>query len=246
MASWLDRLPGPVSGAMAILLAALRPGRGAFKPYERFLQKFGKYYQRGHLRYGLFNIVGDFANSASVYRGAEEASIVFFERYFGDYEDVFSAISRFEFDNFLVKNMHYMDRMCMANSVEGRVPFLDYRLVEFAYSLPREYKLSSLGRSKRILKDTMAPHLPDYILKRRKAGFGMPLRSIFGEEKRIYELLDLDFFASLYCFSPENIVRIIRNHVSGLEDNSALIYALISFQIWYRMIVDSAVNSPLY
>ena len=159
MASWLDSLPGSISSIMASFLASLRPGRGAFRPYKRFLQKFGKYYQRGRLRYGLFNIVGDFSNSASVYRGAEDSSISFFDHYFSEFDDAFAAISHFEFDNFLVKNLHYLDRMCMAHSVEGRVPFLDYRLVEFAYSLPREYKLSSQGCGKRILKDTMTPYL---------------------------------------------------------------------------------------
>src|ERR1700751_2451201 len=115
--------------------------------------------------------------------------------YFPENENVFDAMMHFETENFLVKNLHYTDRMAMANSVECRVPFLDHRIIEFAYSIPRNYKLTANGKFKRILKDTFKEQLPAYILKRRKAGFGMPLRSILSNPKTIYALLDKEFFA---------------------------------------------------
>ena len=239
MAYYLDHMPSFLSFKMASSLGALKPGHGHFKAYKRFLQKFGRYFNSGKSRYGFFNIVGDFNNSASVFQGAKDVATSFMLNYFEGHDEIFEAITRFEFDNFLVKNLHYLDRMCMANSVEGRVPFLDHRIVEFAFSLPRYFKLSNLGRGKRILKDTMAPYLPDYIHKRRKAGFGMPLRSIFSDEGKIYTLLNTDFFEEYPGFSIGSIKQIIHNHVHGIEDNSALIYALISFQIWYQEISQS-------
>ena len=76
-----------------------------------------------------------------------------FSDYFPEGADVFDSLFHYELDNFLVKNLHYMDRMSMANSVENRVPFLDYRLVEFAYNLSRNYKLSSFGKYKKNFKN---------------------------------------------------------------------------------------------
>lgn len=57
----------------------------------------------------------------------------------------------------------------------------------------------------------------------------MPLRSIFSSEEKLNELLDKDFFHQLDGFSMMHIERITQTHLRGEEDNSALIYALISF-----------------
>ena len=125
----------------------------------------------------------------------------------------------------------------MANSVEARVPFLDHRVVEFAYSLGRNQKLSNFGKSKRVLKETYTSKLPDYIIQRKKAGFGLPLRSIFSNKEKVDELLDRDFYANFEHFSLNDIERIVNNHLIGDEDNSSIIYALISFQEWYKIFV---------
>jgi asparagine synthase (glutamine-hydrolysing) len=161
-------------------------------------------------------------------------SIPIFSKYFDTGENIYDASTKFELNNFLVKNLHYVDRMCMANSVEGRVPFLDHRIAEFAFSLPREFKLSNYGQTKKIVKETYKQFLPKGIINRKKAGFGMPLRSIFSSKQKVYELLNKDFFAGLDIFSVDNIDKLITNHITGEEDNSSIIYALISFQEWYK------------
>jgi hypothetical protein len=65
----------------------------------------------------------------------------------------------------------------------------------------------------------------------------MPLRSIFSSEEKINELLDRKLLSSIDGFSMDDIERIIQTHLVGREDNSALIYALISFQEWYKMYI---------
>jgi asparagine synthase (glutamine-hydrolysing) len=235
-ANYLDSFPKFVSGSIADILANLRPGVGEFKPYKRFLKKFGEYYKSKY-RYLLFNVLGYFNNAVEVYQDIENEPEKYFAEYFEGNNDLFDSITQFEVRNFLVKNLHYVDRMCMANSIEGRVPFLDYRIIEFAYSLPRKYKLSNLGRGKVILKETMKPHLPAYIYRRRKAGFGMPLRSIFKSESKINELLDIDFFYSQKGFKPERIKHLTAEHIAGRDDCSHIIYALICFSYWYKMYI---------
>ena len=122
----------------------------------------------------------------------------------------------------------------MANGVEGRVPFMDHRLIELAYSLPLHYKLGTFGNTKKILKDTFAPHIPKAIIKRRKAGFGMPLRSILRDEQKLNSLLDESYFENLHGFSMDQLTHIKTQHIKGYEDHSALLYALISFRIWVK------------
>jgi asparagine synthase (glutamine-hydrolysing) len=233
------RLPSALVNPVVKYMTSLNPGRGFFKSYKRHLKQFGRYYSAfGKSRYGLFSIVGDYNNAVSLLNNPSDSSIHIFDNYFNNDEDIFDNLFRFEQENFLVKNLHYVDRMCMANSIEGRVPFLDYRIAEFAYSLPLNDKISLLGTSKKILKDSFTHVLPGSLVRRRKAGFGMPLRSIFSSEQKIFELLNLEFFGSFDYFNTDNIKRIIKNHTNGNEDNSALIYSLICFQFWHRIWIE--------
>jgi hypothetical protein len=233
--NWTDNLPFGISDLFYKNAAKVNQGKGKFLSYRRYIHKIGKYGNYPNYKFGIFNLVGDFENSCSVYAGNKDSLVNMLSSYFPEKENVFDSIAHFEFENVLVKNLHYTDRMSMANSVECRVPFLDHRLMEFAYSIPRQYKLSNTGKSKRILKDTFKEKLPPYILNRRKAGFGMPLRSIFSSASSVERLLDKSFFSNFNGFSVENIETIIQNHVLGKEDNSSIIYALISFQEWYKM-----------
>lgn len=238
LSNFLDHFPRFLSSPVANTLSKLDQGKGLFKAYRRHLHQFGKYYSSyPSVKYGLFGVVGDYENAISVLRNTDESSLNIISNYFKGSENVFDSNFRFESDNFLVKNLHYVDRMCMANGVEGRVPFLDHRIVEFAFNLPLNHKISNLGKTKVILKDTYKNLLPSGLMNRRKAGFGMPLRSIFSNKEKVYELLDREFFSSFSLFSTDNIDLLISNHVSGKEDNAAIIYSLISFQEWYKLFI---------
>lgn len=239
ISKYMDRWPHFIANSLSRFFNSLAQGKGAFKPYRRYLHKLGKYYLYAKPdRLGAFNIVGDLENALDLYHDENKPALEIFDHYFSAEDDLFDQIQCFEWDNFLVKNLHYMDRMTMAHSIEGRVPFLDHRLVEFAFSLPREFKLSNLGRSKVVLKEAMRPYLPDYIIRRRKAGFGMPLRSIFSSREKIDEMLDREFFAQFPGFIMKKIDNIIDLHIRGIEDTSNLIYTLISFQEWHKIFIQ--------
>ena len=233
--NWLTKMP--LSNSVAKMFYSLDQGNGKFKAFRRYLHKLGKYYAYPHYKYGMYTIIGDYENSLSVFKGDQEKTTQFLNHYFPEGADPYDCFKTFEYDNFLQKNVSYLDRMTMANSVEGRVPFLDHRVIEFANSIPRKYKLSNTGKTKAVLKDAFQRELPNYVTNRRKAGFGMPLRSIFSSEQKINELLDRDLLNSIDGISMPDIEKHIQSHLSGREDNSALIYALISFQEWYKMYI---------
>lgn len=229
---WIERLGVP--RGMLGALAGIKQGRGAFKSFRRYLYRLGKYAGYPAWRHGIFNIVGDYENSAAVVPGDRSAIEALLAGYFPEGEDPFECAKRFEYENFLQKNLGYVDRMSMANSVEVRVPYLDHRVMDFAWSLPREYKLDNLARAKKVLVDAFRADLPGYIVNRRKAGFGMPIRSIFGSAQRALELLGLEELRQVAPFDLAHIRALVERHASGLEDNSSIIYALISFREWHR------------
>lgn len=236
--SYLDHLPLPA--ALMGRIGAIDQRRGAFKSFRRYLYKLAKYSSYPAYRFGIYSIIGDFEASAGIVRGDLRDLEEFLAGYFPEGQDPFESFKRFEYENFLQKNLGYVDRMSMANSVEVRVPFLDHRIIEFAWSLPRSYKLGHLGKAKRILVDAFRDMLPGYVRHRRKAGFGMPIRSIFASRDKVYGLLDPEWLARTAPFDVSHVRGIVDAHLDGREDNSSIIYALISYQEWYRLYFGNA------
>jgi asparagine synthase (glutamine-hydrolysing) len=81
--------------------------------------------------------------------------------------------------------LHFEDRNSMAHSVEARVPFLDYRLVEYAVNIPSKFKFRG-GMSKVILREAMKSYLPDQVYFRRdKIGFSTPIEQRISNDKKL-------------------------------------------------------------
>lgn len=233
-----SRIPKFLKKTINYISKNTNQGKGAFLAYRRYIHKSGKYLSYGNEKYAILNIVGDFENSCSIINQSNQSILDYLKNFFSKNEPIFESLFKFELENFLVKNLHYTDRMTMAHGVECRVPFLDYRIVELAFNMPTKYKLTYRGTFKKILKDIYAEKLPKYITRRRKAGFGMPLRSIFSKKENITNLLNIEDLKTLPIFNINEINRCIENHLSGKEDNSAIIYALISFQEWYKLHIN--------
>ena len=133
-------------------------------------------------------------------------------------------------DDLLVK----VDRMSMANSLEIRVPFLDYTFVEFAATIPSRLKLKGLA-SKYILKKAMASRLPAEILTKKKIGFDIPLGVWIREELRDFVLATLaPERLKRHGFFDDRFVRgVLDEHLRGTHNHRQLLWPLIIFQFWY-------------
>jgi len=128
-----------------------------------------------------------------------------------------------------------VDRTSMLVSLETRVPLLDHVVMEHAASLPPALKLRD-GSGKYILKEAMRDRLPAAILSRRKMGFGVPLASWFRKELRelAHDVL-LDGTARQRGIVDDVTVRrILHGHLDGTRDYSAVLWALVSFELWCR------------
>jgi asparagine synthase (glutamine-hydrolysing) len=130
-----------------------------------------------------------------------------------------------------------VDRMSMNQSLEVRVPFLDHKIVDFAFSLPVDYKIDGNER-KKILKDAFKSMLPDELLHRKKQGFEVPLLSWFRKDLKSLiteELLEDTFIKDQGIFKPEKIKGLkMQLFSANPNDVLAKIWALIVFQYWYK------------
>ncbi|MFL5908429.1 MAG: asparagine synthase (glutamine-hydrolyzing) [Solirubrobacterales bacterium] len=128
-----------------------------------------------------------------------------------------------------------VDIATMAHSLEGRSPFLDPEVMEFAASLPPREK-ASMGRKKLLLRRAYRGRVPDSILDGPKRGFGVPLGAWFrGELQGFARELLLDRTTIDRGYLNEPAVRsILDAHAAGRGDRSQQLWALVMLEVWQR------------
>lgn len=128
-----------------------------------------------------------------------------------------------------------VDRMSMLNSLEVRVPFLDYTVVEHVFGIHGSKKLGLRG-GKPLLVDTFKEILPAMVHKRPKCGFEMPIAAWLRKELRflIDEYLREEVVRGTGLFHFPAISRLINDHMTGRRDTSWQLWNLIVFQYWYE------------
>jgi asparagine synthase (glutamine-hydrolysing) len=160
------------------------------------------------------------------------------EKYLSNINNDFNSVLKTDLDLVLISDMLVkVDLMSMANSVEVRSPFLDHHVVEFAFSLPSEYKINKAGR-KRIVKDAFRNILPPEIYNRGKRGFEIPMLKWFREELHTYifdDLLNEKFVKEQGIFDPEFISCMKKQLYSNAPGHIVeQLWVLIVFQHWYK------------
>jgi asparagine synthase (glutamine-hydrolysing) len=135
--------------------------------------------------------------------------------------------------------LEYADRMSMANSLEVRAPFTDYRLLEFAMQVPQRMKVHNMT-TKWITRQAMRDILPQEVLTKKKMGFNPPLPQwINGELKPVIrEFLSPAAIERRGIFRPDAVQKLLRDHEENRRDNALKIWALLMIEVWQRMYFD--------
>ncbi len=127
-----------------------------------------------------------------------------------------------------------VDRAGMSVSLEGREPFLDHRIIEWAAQLPMEYKYNK-GNKKFILKEIVHKYLPKEVMDRPKMGFGIPIADwMQGELKPFADrYFEESFIAKQNIFNNTEVQRLRNSFYNGKIERSEKIWYLLMFQMWY-------------
>lgn len=241
---WWDqcaKVPGPLRwpAGWALATSARLPGRGAWRGK---VGKMGELLQTRSKTEFYRHFVSYWANPAEAVVGGDEPATPFSEPFQGTTYDAMMELDAATYlpDDILVK----VDRAAMAASLETRVPMLDHRVYEFAWSLPLQYKIRR-GTGKWALRELLYRHVPRELVDRPKKGFGVPLAAWLRGPLRDWgeALLDESRLRQQGLFHPEPILRKWREHQSRHRDWSTHLWGVLMTQAWldrYRAGKDTA------
>lgn len=157
------------------------------------------------------------------------------------YEDIsklgtLSKMQQIDINNWLPGDiLQKADRMSMANSLELRVPYLDYDVFELARKLPEEAKINH-HQTKYLFRKVAAKRLPAQIVNRKKLGFPVPIRVWIREEpwKNEIEEAFTSETASRF-FHVNKLLELLDKHMKGKQDNSRKIWTIYMFLVWHQV-----------
>lgn len=172
-----------------------------------------------------------FAERMSLYREAEQHA-----------DSVLGRMLYFDQRSYLPALLNRLDKVSMAAAIECRVPYLDYRLVEWSALLPPTQKVR-IGKDNKVIVKTVARRwIPEEIVSRQKVGFGVPigrwLRHPRGLGRYLDLLTDSTFKDRGYCDSGV-VKTLVQEHRQEKADHSEILWGLLNLETWWRMFVDS-------
>ena len=246
----VSRLPMPLRRAAAAICTALSPQTlnaliepvQGLLPVRHRLANWGDKIHKGadvlcsHTAAELYRgLVSHWENSPALVLGSTEAATVLTDAstYPAGLSDVelMMALDMVSYlpDDILCK----VDRAAMSVSLESRVPFLDHRVVEFAWRLPQDCKLRD-GMSKWVLREVLYKYVPKALIDRPKMGFGVPIDHWLRGPLRDWaeNLLDETRLRREGYFDPRQIRQRWQEHLSGRRNWQYHLWDVLTFQAW--------------
>ncbi|MDO8609598.1 MAG: asparagine synthase-related protein [bacterium] len=143
------------------------------------------------------------------------------------------------FYNSLPSLLRYEDKNTMRFSIEGRVPFLDFNLIRYIFSLPSDQIIRN-GWNKFIMRQSTKDILPEMINQRRnKIGFTTPEFQWFMNLKSsIYSIFLSESFANRKYFNQHEVLKAFREFYEGKNDDTMLFWRIINVEYWLREFID--------
>lgn len=172
-----------------------------------------------------------------------QITLKYFEEFLGkypdnilrrDFEKIFMDVDRSTWltDDSLMRT----DRMSMAHGLETRVPILDYRLVEISQKIPTAWKIKN-RKGKIIFRETFKEYILQHLANKPKMGWFTPMAKWIRQEP--LKSLTKDLLNSLpeQYFQKKEIEKIYEDHLTGKVYNLNILWALISFSVWYNLFI---------
>lgn len=156
-------------------------------------------------------------------------------------EDLFNRLSYFELKTRLPNDLlAKVDSMTMAHSLEARVPYLDHRLVEFAFSIPSRLKVRLL-HEKYILRQAVLRYIPREITRRRKDHFFVPIHLWLNNELRdtMNRIFTRDNIERTGFLNSTFVLNAYNNYQKGMLFYARQLWNLLFFVIWHKLYIES-------
>ncbi len=153
-----------------------------------------------------------------------------------EFSDPLSFMMAIDYQTYMADDiLQKVDRATMSVSLEGREPFLDQHIIEWAAQLPSEYKYYN-GEKKYILKQIVHKYVPENIMKRPKMGFGIPVETWLAKELKdlVMENLSNENLKKHGLFNVSEVEKILSDFYKGRTEKYLKIWNLLMFQIWYK------------
>ena len=244
-----QRYPKSIQG-LAMNLSKMLPvsRKSALKEYFLLLKRFLTCQEESSPMLRHINMMSCFSDDAKddLYTNAFKKNFSSpahpLEAYYkktGDLDDLTRTLNT-DFQSYLPGDLLVKeDRMTMAASLEGRVPFLDHEFVEYVASIPSSLKVRNLT-TKYIFKESMRSVLPSMIVDRRKHGFGVPIGEWFKNELKDYanDVFRDSKTTQRGYFDGAYIQNLLDEHQKGLQDYSSQLWTLLMFELWCREYLD--------
>lgn len=149
---------------------------------------------------------------------------------------------RFDQGTYLTTSLDRLDKMLMAASIEGRVPFLDHRLPELSSRLPLSTMVRN-GRGKYTLRRVARRWLPTEIVERRKWGFGLPLADVLRQPvlRSHVEALWKGSSPAATVFDPAALRRLWDGLHRGQDEAAEILWRAMNLDIWLRLFVERSI-----
>ena len=244
LAGSVDRFPllrTTLGGRWLQKLPASARQKSKWRQFKRFCQAIGQTPVRRYADWiAIFNESrrADLYNDAFVHELGDQDPVGFLQQAWGkaDQRSSIEVPAWTDLATYLPCDlMTKVDIATMAHSLECRQPFLDYRLIELALSLPKSWHFRN-GKGKHVLKKAFAAELPRSVFRRPKMGFGVPLDHWFRHELKPLtdSLLLSDSALTRQWFRPESVHQLVKEHQTGVFDHAYRLWALLILEKWLR------------
>ncbi|MFZ5955066.1 MAG: asparagine synthase (glutamine-hydrolyzing) [Nanoarchaeota archaeon] len=207
---------------------------------EKGIERFSNYVNSPNNAESYFNQI-------SIFNEEEQSELLshkinLYENYEKNFnQDIVYSCQKIDFKEPMVDDLLMkVDKNTMAFGVEGRVPFLDYRLAEFAFKLPQNLKLDLL-QNKILLRESFKNLIPKETSERKKRHFFVPIENWLNNELSgiRQDLLSPNFINQQKIFNFNYIEKINKNFKASKLYYSRQLWSLISFQLWYKQYIEN-------
>ncbi len=194
-----------------------------------------KRYDRWFASYRRENVTGLFSREYLIHHGNKEGRQIKIKGSTNLDMMLYYDIKYWLSDNLLERG----DKMLMAGSIEGRLPFLDFNLVELAFRFDDRLKIRKMNR-KFIIKRLAQKYIPEKIINRKKVGFYIPIGDWFRKDLKdfVYDHLLSSKFSQRGIFNGEEVKRIVDLHCGSKVNYEKEIWMLLNLEIWFRRFID--------